>query len=173
MTLARGMEVAPAAAAPGGAANLAEAGRAAHGFFWDYQSLLAALRECRERRDLSCERLDEIAGLPKGLSSKVLSPNSERKITLQNLTWILAGLGVRCQLVDDADLLRQINGRLVARNPGVVRNGAVHIVLSRRFFSKIGRKGAAARNAQRKRRSEIGRKAALARWHGRANTGGQ
>jgi hypothetical protein len=134
--------------------------------FHDGCSLQLALRQVREARGISLETLDEIAGLPKGYSSKVLAPRGSRKVTLQSLGWLLAGLGAQCQIVDDADMLRQINGRMVPRDNKVVRNGAVTITLSRRFLSQTGRKGAQVRNARRMRRKEAARKAALARWHG-------
>jgi hypothetical protein len=55
-----------------------------------------------------------------------LSISGARKVTLQSLGWILAGLGAKCQIVDDDDLLRQIKGRVVPRDSRVVRNGAHH-----------------------------------------------
>jgi hypothetical protein len=100
------------------------------------------------------------------------APHGSRKVTLQSLGWLLAGLGAQCQIVDDPEMLQRINGRMVARDNRVVRSGAVTIGLSRRFLSEIGRKGAQARNAQRMRREEAARKAARARWYGR-NEGGR
>jgi hypothetical protein len=152
-----------------GAAHLTSAVPRVIAEFSSYAGLLAALRLVREQRNISFETLDEIVGAPKGYFSKVFAPNGERRITTQGMEWALAALGVRCLIVDDPDMLKQINGRMVARNQKVVRAGAVHIVLSRRFLSKIGRLGAAKRNAQRRARKEAARKAAMARWHGRIN----
>jgi hypothetical protein len=141
--------------------------------FSDYASLVVALRRVRELRGISCETLDEIGGLSKGMSSKVLAPDGSRRLTVQSLKWILDGLACKCQIVSDDEALKQINGRMIARNPVMVRDGAVVVLLSRKFLSKIGRKGALARNAQRKRRKAAARHAARARWSGHANGGGR
>jgi hypothetical protein len=98
------------------------------------------------------------------MSSKILAPVGERKVTLQSLQWLLGGLACKVQIVSDDEALAQINGRLKQRWNCMARGGAVTIIRSRRFFSKIGRKGALARNAQRSRRKEAARKAANARW---------
>lgn len=51
--------------------------------FSDGASLVDALRRAREARNISYDTLDEIAGLPQGYSSKVLSLHGERRPTLQ------------------------------------------------------------------------------------------
>lgn len=83
----------------------------------------------------------------------------------------MAGLGLRAQFVDDPEMLKQINGRMKPRDNRLVRDGAVTVVLSRRFMSEIGRKGARVRNALRMRRKEAARKAALARWYSPTKNG--
>jgi hypothetical protein len=88
------------------------------------------------------------------MSSKILAPGGERKVTLQSLQWLLGGLACKVQIVSDDEALAQINGRLKQRWNYMARGGAVTIIRSRRFSSKIGRKGALARNAQRNRRKE-------------------
>jgi hypothetical protein len=134
--------------------------------FSDYSSLVAALREARELRNISFDTLDHLGGLSKGHSSKILSPNGSRRVTLQSLQWLLGGLACKCLIVSDDDALRRINSRMIERDNKVVRGGAVHVVMSRRWLSEIGRKGALATNAQRIRRKEAARRAALARWRG-------
>jgi hypothetical protein len=116
--------------------------------FCDQASLIDALRQVREMRNISFATLDEIAGLPAGYSSKVLSPHGERRPTLQSLGWLLGGLGVKCLVVDDPAGLKQINGRMVARDHKVVRGGP-HFTI-RRYLSEIGKRGARARNARRR-----------------------
>jgi hypothetical protein len=54
-------------------------------------SLLHALRQAREKRDISFADLDLI-GAPSGFMSKILSPNSQRRLTLQSISWLMAGL---------------------------------------------------------------------------------
>ena len=134
--------------------------------FSDCSGLHAALRLCRERRNISFETLDEIVGAPKGYFSKVFAPKSERKITMQSLGWAMAGLGVKAILIDDPDTLKQIASRLKARNKTVVRTGAVHQVLSVKFLRKIGALGGLATKNKltAARRIKIARHAARVRW---------
>jgi len=47
-------------------------------------SLLHALRQAREKRDISFADLDTLIGAPSGFTSKILSPNSQRWLTLQS-----------------------------------------------------------------------------------------
>jgi hypothetical protein len=47
--------------------------------FFDYTSLVVALRRIRELRGVSYETLDEVGGLPKGMSSKILAPLAREK----------------------------------------------------------------------------------------------
>jgi hypothetical protein len=158
------------AAAPGEAVK-AEAGNetglapAIIAEFTDYSSLHVALRVAREARNISLDTLDKLAGAPDRYCSRILAPNSERRITMEALGWLFAGLGVKAILVDDPDTLELAQPRMNPRNQKVVRGGAVTITLSRRFLSKIGRKGAAARNAQRMKRKAAARHAANARWN--------
>lgn len=134
--------------------------------FSDYSGLHAALRACRELRNISFETLDEIVGAPRGYFSKVFAPKSERKITMQSLGWALAGLGVKCLLVDDPHTLKQINGRMKSRDLKVVRAGTVHIVLSRNLMRKNQRKGGlhSRKYIGKRRARKIARQAALIRW---------
>ena len=61
----------------------------------------------------------------------------------------------------------QLKNRVTLRNSSYVR-GAPSIVLTVRYFKKIGRKGAQARvdNSTKEQRQEWARKAAIARWRG-------
>jgi hypothetical protein len=139
--------------------------------FSDYGSLLAALRACREARNIAYETLDEIVGAPKGYFSKVFAPRSERKITMQSLGWAMAGLGVKAILVDDPLTLKLVANRMKSRDEKVVRSGATHIVLSHRFLREIGAKGGRRKNALSRFYKERARKGAAARWHGRNGAG--
>jgi hypothetical protein len=141
--------------------------------FSEYKGLLAALRKCREERQISFETLDGIANAPSGYFSKVMAPRSQRSITTRAMLSAMFGLGVKFLVVDDPDTLQQINGLMKKRDEKVVRNGAVTFTVSRRFYSEIGRKGAQARNAQRIARRERARRAARARWDGQTNGAGQ
>jgi len=77
----------------------------------------------------------------------------------------LASLGLRCLLVVDEEAERRPKERLPPRDPSYVR-GVPSIVLTVRFFKRIGREGAQARvdNSTAKQRQERARRAAIARW---------
>ena len=134
--------------------------------FSDYSGLLAALRATREMRNISFERLDEIVGAPTGYFSKVLSPNGERKLTMQTMCWAFAGLGVKCILTDDPEMLKRIKTRLDQRDNRVVRSAAVHVVLSTKFMRQIGAKGGtnSRKNLGKRYTKKISKNAALIRW---------
>ena len=80
---------------------------------------------------------------------------------------ILNGLGLKCQFIEDRVRTDQLKNRVTPRNSSYVR-GAPSIVLTVRYFKKIGRKGAQARvdNSTKEQRQEWARKAAIARWRG-------
>src|SRR6185369_5465525 len=44
------------------------------GEFYDYNSLVALLRQCKDARQVSFATIDEVGGLPTGQSSKILAP---------------------------------------------------------------------------------------------------
>jgi hypothetical protein len=118
------------------------------GEFHDYGSLLVLLRQCKDARQVSYETIDEVGGLAKGQSSKILAPFGERKITFQTLGYLLGALALKCQIVSDDDALRRLNGRMVKRDASVARD-SVTIILSRQHLRAIGRLGAAARWGRR------------------------
>ena len=60
--------------------------------------------------------IDEIAGLPSGLASKVLGPIPQRRMGPTTLPLILGALGLRIGLIEDAEALRRISSRLVPRH---------------------------------------------------------
>jgi hypothetical protein len=169
--LARAILAPFVAAAPSGAVNGAAPPSPVIAEFTDQHGLLVALRQAHERRDISYETLDEIVGAPKGYFSKVLSAKSDRKITMQSLGWAMNGLGVRCLVVDDPAMLKQIASRMKLRDKKVVRTDARHIVVSLRFLRKIAAKGGEAyvANHSPTQRRRNARKAALARWHRNGN----
>ena len=113
--------------------------------FHDRESLRDALRAAKDLRGISFETLDELAGMARGHASKVLSLHGERQITFATMTWLAGALGCKMQLVSDDAALAHINGRMVARDPKLVRGGAITLTFSKRFYSRIGKLGARAR----------------------------
>jgi hypothetical protein len=78
---------------------------------------------------------------------------------------VLAGLGLRCLLIEDQEATARLKNRLPPRNGSYVR-GTPSIVFTVRWFRSIGRKGAQARidNSTKAQRQEWARRAAIARW---------
>jgi hypothetical protein len=133
--------------------------------FSDYPGMLNALRRRVTELQLNGERFDEYAGLPRGYLSKLTGANPVRRLGLISLAPVLAGLGLRCLFVVDEEAERRLRNRVPPRNPSYVR-ATPSIVLTVRFFQKIGRKGAQARidNSTKAQRQEWARNAAFARW---------
>ena len=77
----------------------------------------------------------------------------------------MSALGLRCLFVGDPEGTERLKSRVLPRNQSYVR-GAPSIVLTLRFFKRIGRKGAQARvdNSTKEKRQEWARRAAIARW---------
>lgn len=137
--------------------------------FTDYDGLRRALNACRERRDISLERMDEITGAPSGYFAKLLGPRPIKRIGLQSLGWALGGLGIKAVFVDDPEALAMVEARFTARDvPHLksVRGDAVHVTLSRGFLRKIGATGGAnsRKNLGKRKVRQLAKRAAMARW---------
>jgi hypothetical protein len=138
--------------------------------FTDYEGLRKALNACRERRDLSFERMDEITGAPSGYFAKLLGPKAAKRIGLQSLGWALGGLGIKAVFIDDPEALKLVQSRFEARDKphlaSVMRSGVTHVVVQHRKMSMIGRKGRTKRweKMTEKQKSKWGKKMAKSRW---------
>jgi hypothetical protein len=90
-----------------------------------------------------------------------------RDFIMTSFAPILNGLGLKCQFVEDQEATERLKSRVPPRKSSFVR-GAPSIVLTVRYFKRIGRKGAQARvdNSTKEQRQEWARKAAIARWRG-------
>ena len=137
--------------------------------FADYDGLRKALNACREKRDLSFERMDEITGAPPGYFAKLLGPRAIRRIGLQSLGWAFGGLGVKCVMVDDLEALAKVESRFAKRDGAHVKavlGGAVHVQINRGFLRKIGAIGGenSRKNLGKRKVRQLAKKAALARW---------
>jgi hypothetical protein len=135
--------------------------------FDSYAGMLDAIRARVNELQVSGERLDEYVGLPRGYYSKVAGAKPIRRLGMTSFAPILNGLGLKCQFIEDPVGTEHLKNRLAPRNSSYVR-GAPSIVLTIRYFKKIGRKGAQARveNSTKEQRREWARKAAIARWRG-------
>jgi hypothetical protein len=135
------------------------------GEFTSYDEMLAAVRSRVAELQVNGERFDEYAGLPKGYLSKLIGVRPTRRIAMTSMGPVLDGLGLRGQFVEDPLGTERLKNRLPPRNPSYVRS-VPSIILTVRFFQKIGRRGAQARidNSTAAQRREWARKAAAARW---------
>jgi hypothetical protein len=135
------------------------------GEFDAYPGLLAALRARVAELDVSGERLDELAGLPRGYFQKLMGTRPSKRIGMRSLGDVFGALAVKAVLVEDEAALARISSRLVKRKYAV-RAAASQFEVSHRFLRKIASMGGRARNAKLtlQQRSELGRKLANHRW---------
>jgi hypothetical protein len=136
------------------------------GEFDAYPGLLAALRARIAELDVAGERLDELAGLPRGYFQKLIGTRPKKRLGMQSLGDVFGALAIKAVLVEDEAALARISSRLVKRKY-VVRTAVSHVEISHRFLRKIGAIGGTVRNAKLtpRQRSALGRKLANQRWH--------
>ena len=130
-----------------------------------YEQMLTALRARVTELQINGERFDEFAGLPRGYLSKLIGVNPIRRIGMTSWAPVLTGLGLRCLFVEDEAATERLKNHVAPRNSSYVR-GTPSIVLTVRFFQKIGRLGAQARidNSTKQQRQQWARHAAITRW---------
>src|SRR5499427_10730520 len=131
--------------------------------FDSYAGMLEAIRARVNELQVNGERLDEYVGLPR----EVAGAKPIRRLGMTSFAPILNGLGLKCQFVENQEATERLKSRVPPRKSSFVR-GAPSIVLTVRYFKRIGRKGAQARvdNSTKEQRQEWARKAAIARWRG-------
>jgi hypothetical protein len=130
-----------------------------------YEEMLTALRNRVTELQINGERFDEYAGLPRGYLSKLIGANPVRRIGACSFQPVLAGLGLRLLVIEDNAATERLKRGVVPPNQSYVRS-TPSIVLTLRFFQRIGRKGAQARvdNSTKAQRQEWARHAANTRW---------
>ena len=135
--------------------------------FDSYAGMLQAIRERVNELQVTGTGLDHYIGLPLGYFSKVAGARPIRRLGFTSFQPIVSGLGLKCQFVEDQAATERLKKRVPLRNSSYVRS-APSIVLTVRFFQKIGRLGAQARidNSTKAQRREWARRAAIARWRG-------
>jgi hypothetical protein len=113
--------------------------------FNDYNGLRKALNTCREQRDLSFERMDEITGAPPGYFAKLLGPRAIRRIGLQSLGWAFGGLGIKCVVFNDPEALAKVESRFGSRDvphlQSVQRGNTTLFSISVKHLATIQAKG--------------------------------
>jgi hypothetical protein len=135
------------------------------GEFDAYPGMIAALRARIAELDVSGERLDELAGLPRGYFQKLVGTRPKKRLGMQSLGDVFGALAIKAVLVEDEAALARISGRLVKRKYAVQAAG-LHLEISHRFLRKIASMGGKARQAELtpRQRSALGRRLARARW---------
>ena len=133
--------------------------------FGSYAEMLEAICARVNELQIHGERFDNFAGLPDGYFAKLVGVRPIRRLGMVSFAPVLAGLGLKCQFVEDQAATDRLKNCLPTHNQSYVR-GAPSIVFTVRFFKRIGKKGAQARidNSTKQQRQEWARNAAIARW---------
>jgi hypothetical protein len=140
----------------------------------DYDGLHRILRDRADELNVSRTTLDEAAGFTSGHASKLLAPRPLKKLGATTLGLMLQVMGLKLVVVEDPEQLQRISAKLIAREvPANVLSlswgRAKHLLVSKRWVKKNGRKGGEqrAKNLSPRRRRAIARNAAKARWAAR------
>ena len=136
------------------------------GEFSDYNELISALRARAAELNLSGQAIDTVSGLADRYAAKLLGPQQIRRLGATSFGPFFGALAVRGVLVEDKAAVAKLRSRTTPRNERYVRNGVVHVQLTRRFFQKIGRIGGENSRKYLGKRliKQLARKAAAARW---------
>jgi hypothetical protein len=133
------------------------------------EDLHRALRARAEALQIARDRLDEIAGLPSGYSSKLLSFPPIKNLGPVSAFPMIGALGMAVVLIEDAQAMLRVL-RSPRRTESHVRNGESHWRKQRTaalaHLARCGRLGgiARAKALTAGQRSESARNASLARW---------
>jgi hypothetical protein len=83
----------------------------------DYLGLVIALRRRIVGLGTGMESVDEVAGLPNGYTSKLLSRNNKTSLGRVSMGPILGALGLKLAVLPDDEALARIRHRLPPRGP--------------------------------------------------------
>ena len=133
----------------------------------EYSDFMQALRTRVDEFQIQGDSFCELAGLPRGYLSKLLTIRNVRRVGLQSMGPLLSAMGVKLQLVEDPGGTARLR-RLAPRNLSYVRTMPADacMVLTPRMLARIRRASGKARMARltAEQRSELGRRVANARW---------
>lgn len=115
----------------------------------NYDDLVEGLVGRKAALGLSDAALDDLIGWASGYAGKVLAPAQVKRMGMQSLFELLAGLGLQIVLVEDAAATERIRRNGSARIETNVRPGFSRVSrrMKSRLMSDLGKSGAAARNA--------------------------
>ncbi|MGV7215898.1 hypothetical protein [Bradyrhizobium sp. UFLA05-112] len=86
-----------------------------------YDEFVDLFGDVRVARGLSCERVDDICGLTRGHTNKVLGPRREKRLSPMLIDTYLPAFGIRLAVVDDPEAIARMQGRWEARDEANVR----------------------------------------------------
>ena len=135
-----------------------------------YAGLIAAFRARSEQRRIAItgEEVAQVAGLANFYLAKILSPSSKpaKRFGATSLGPILAVLGLKLLVVEDAEAVKTYGARIPPRHESFVHAATMEIKFTRRKFRQIQAKGRKARwdNMTAKQRSAWARKLNRIRW---------
>ena len=132
--------------------------------FNDYSGLVMAIRTRIEELGVPIGTLDEVAGLPTRYVSKILGPGRVRRFSMQSLTPILWTLGIKLQMVEDADTAHY--ELRLSRSQQAIRAGTVYVMLNRKKMREIQRLGGlnSRKYMSKRRATQLARKSIAVRW---------
>jgi general stress protein YciG len=146
----------------------------------DYDGLVGQLRSWVEARGISYALLDELAGLAKGHSGKLLGDAQVRQFSSFSLLAVMATLGLKCRFEEDPEMVEQMRPHWVQCDSAqrrTCRQARIGKTTMARVFpivsKEIARRGGEARKAKLTpaQRSEIARKAGKASGRARLRRG--
>lgn len=125
--------------------------------FDDYDGLIAALRDRVDELQITRSLLDELSGLPTGLSGKIFGLGRAKRIGMDSLWMLLPALGVRLTLEEDHNSIAQMSGRWERRHEEHRRTGIIRRSITPELLSAVARE-MGRRGAQARRRRRTGRR---------------
>jgi hypothetical protein len=128
--------------------------------------LHAAVRARAEQLEVSRATVDQVAGLPDGYASKLLSVVPMKNMGKISLGPMLRTLGLKLVVTEDPEALAAMSHRLPKRRQCYARANTAEVRLLREMMRANGRKGGKASQSARtpEQRQDLARNAARARW---------
>ncbi|BEV44401.1 hypothetical protein [Afipia carboxidovorans] len=138
----------------------------------DYDSLIEAFRTIKARVGLSDAMVDELGGLTRGHTEKILGPSQTKGLSRMTFDILLGVFAVKLEMVVDLEAAARMEGRWERRNEQRVRDNAhrVSMKLKERvkplLFKDMSALAVEARKNKMspEQRSKIAKKAARTRW---------
>ena len=137
--------------------------------FDSYAGMLDAIRARVNELQIHGERFDNFAGLPDGYFAKLVGARPIRRLGMVSFAPVLAGLGLKCQFIEDQAATERLKNHVVPRNGSYARPTQTFVIVTNRKWAKIQKLGHQARRAiwgklTPQQRSDMMRALTLKRW---------